>query len=91
MTQPENTELPERFEDKAMRLVHKYCQESLSGAFVEPDNIRLVWFCKTLQNWKALIVIALPGGLFFEVTYNGVKQEAYVDVYEKRENVVVPD
>ena len=52
------------------------------------DKMFIVWFCKTLQNWKAIV-----GGTdikeLIEVTYNGDKNEAYVDVYDKKLNTVV--
>lgn len=50
------------------------------------DDIYIVWFCKTLQNWKALISTTLPDGMYYEVTYNGDKKEVYLDAYKKFEN-----
>ena len=49
------------------------------------DDIYIVWFCKTLQNWKALISTTLPDGMYYEVTYNGDKKEVYLDAYKKFE------
>lgn len=53
----------------------------LNGMFV-------VWFCKTLQNWKA-IVAGRDFDEFIEVTHNGDKNETYVDIYRKVMNVCV--
>lgn len=53
---------------------------------VSIDDIYVVWFCKTLQNWKALISTTLPDGMYYEVTYNGDKKEIYLDAYKKFEN-----
>ena len=50
------------------------------------DDIYIVWFCKTLQNWKALLSTTLPDGMYYEVTYNGDKKEIYLDAYKKFEN-----
>ena len=50
------------------------------------DNVYIVWFCKTLQNWKALLSTTLPDGMYYEVTYNGDKKEVYLDSYKKFEN-----
>lgn len=50
------------------------------------DNVFIVWFCKTLQNWKALVSTTLPDGMYYEVTYNGDKREVYLDAYKKFEN-----
>jgi hypothetical protein len=55
------------------------------------DDVFIVWFCKTLQNWKALVSTTIPDGIYYEVTYNGDKHETYLDVYKKWENVCVPD
>ena len=53
------------------------------------DNVYIVWFCKTLQNWKALCSTDVPDGMYFEVIHNGDKDETYVDAYKKWENFVV--
>ena len=50
------------------------------------DDVYIVWFCKTLQNWKALLSTTLPDGMYYEVTYNGDKKEVYLDAYKKFEN-----
>lgn len=49
-------------------------------------DMYVVWFCKTLQNWKAL-VSGIHIKEYIEVTYNGDKKEIYVDVYQKAKNV----
>ena len=53
---------------------------------VSINDIYVVWFCKTLQNWKALVSTTLPDGMYYEVTYNGDKKEIYLDAYKKFEN-----
>lgn len=59
-----------------------------SSALTE-DDIFIVWYCKTLQNHKALLSTPLPDGMYYEFTYNGDKDEAYLDAYRKVTNVVV--
>lgn len=54
------------------------------------DNVYLVWLCKALQNNKALLATTKPDGMYFEVTYNGDKNEMYLDAYSKVENVLIP-
>lgn len=49
-------------------------------------DVFIVWSCKTLQNWKALAGI-YGRHEYFELTYNGDKNELYLDVYKKSENV----
>lgn len=55
------------------------------------DDVFVVWWCKTLQNWKALVSTAVPDGMYYEVTHNGDKGETYVNVYKKWENYCVKD
>ncbi len=55
------------------------------------ENVLVVWSCKTLQNNKMLLSTTMPDGLYYEITYNGDKHEAYVDVYKKWENYVVKE
>lgn len=54
------------------------------------DDVYVVWFSKTLQNWKALISTTLPDGMYYEVTHNGDKNETYIDAYKKFDNVCIP-
>ena len=54
---------------------------------VHPEDFYIVWFCKTLQNWKALLSSdVVDTGIYFEVTFNGDKGELYLDFYEKSLN-----
>ena len=56
---------------------------------ITTDDVYMVWCCKTLQNNKALLSTTLFDGMYYELTYNGDKQEMYVDVYKKWENYKV--
>ena len=51
------------------------------------DDVFVVWSCKTLQNNKALLSTTAPDGMYYELTYNGDKQELYFDAYKKWENI----
>lgn len=53
-------------------------------------DVYVVWMCKTLQNSKALLSTNVPDGLYYELTYNGDKEEMYLDVYKKWENKAIP-
>lgn len=52
-------------------------------------DIYVVWSVKALQNNKYLLSTTLPDGLYYEMTYNGDKEELYVDVYKKWKNYVI--
>jgi len=54
---------------------------------INEDNMFVVWYCKTLQNWKALVG-CMDINEYVEVTYNGNNGETYVDIYNKALNVV---
>lgn len=52
---------------------------------ISTDDIFVVWYSKTLQNHKALLGTRFAN-YYFECTYNGDKEEMYMDVYDKLEN-----
>lgn len=58
---------------------------------ITEDDVFVVWFCKTLQNWKALVSTTISDGMYYEITHNGDKNETYLDAYKKWENVCIPD
>lgn len=73
----------------ARKIVLDYVNEHIDktdNVQITLNNVFVVWFCKTLQNWKALVSTTLPDGMYYEVTYNGNKKEAYLDAYKKFEN-----
>ena len=41
------------------------------------DDVFVVWYCKTLQNHKALLSTPVSDGMHYEITYNGDKNELY--------------
>lgn len=53
------------------------------------DEVYVVWQCKILQHWKALVSTTLPDGMYYEVTYNGDHEDAYLDAYKKFDNVAL--
>lgn len=50
------------------------------------EDVYVVWCCKTLGNNKALLSTVVPDGMYYEITYNGAKNEMYFDAYKKWEN-----
>lgn len=58
---------------------------------ITDDDVYIVWMCKTLQNNKALVSTNVTDGMYYEITYNGDKNETYVDAYKKWENFVVKE
>lgn len=77
----------QKFIDKCKEIVKQYAIEHLDKSDNMPDfDVFVVWSCKTLQNNKALLSTTLSDGMYYECTYNGDKQEIYLDVYKKFEN-----
>lgn len=56
---------------------------------IKPEEVYVVWYSKTLQNHKALMSTPVPDGMYYELTYNGDKDELYFDAYEKKENACI--
>lgn len=82
------TQDPDRFLHEARRAVMlTFREDPLLG--VTPQDLYITWFCKALKNWKAMVSTDVYKGLYWEVTFNGEKNEAYVDLYVKRRNTAV--
>lgn len=60
-----------------------------SDPVIDENDIFVVWQCKVLQNNKALLSTTVSDGMYYEFTWNGDKNEGYLDVYKKWENVVI--
>ena len=81
------------FLEKCINTVVDYFNEKkdkTDNVLITKDNVFVVWYCKTLQNHKALISTTVPDGMYYELTYNGDKGELYLDVYKKWQNVCIP-
>lgn len=80
------------YQAEARAFVRAYAREHLdkSDPGVEFD-VYVVWFAKTLQNWKALVSTSLPDGRYYEVTHNGDRHETYLDAYVKLDNQRIPE
>lgn len=81
---------------RAKKLAAKAINDNVSKPVVTPADMYVVWFSKTLQNWKALVSTSIfdssfEYGDYVEVTHNGDKGETYCDVYKKKLNVCYKD
>lgn len=77
-------------DQKALDLVGQYILDHLDKSDPKPTfEVYIVWKCKALQNWKYLISSTLYDGMYYELTYNGDKNEWYLDAYKKFENQVI--
>ena len=82
------------YQEKAKQIVIDYYNEHVEitdNKKLTESEVFVVWFSKTLQNWKALVSTTISDGMYYEVTYDGDKKETYLDAYKKWENVCVKD
>lgn len=78
-------------DDIATYLVTEYIYNHLDKSDETPEfEVFTVWKCKTLQNFKYLLSSTLHDGMYYELTFNGDKQEWYLDAYKKFENQCIP-
>ncbi|MBQ8298168.1 MAG: hypothetical protein IJX77_10350 [Ruminococcus sp.] len=82
----------DKFLNLCKKIIVKYFNEHTDKTdhkAITEDDVFIVWSCKTLQNNKALVSTTVSDGMYYEITYNGDKNETYVDTYKKWENFVV--
>jgi hypothetical protein len=82
----------ERFIQLCKEMVRDYFNSHVDvtdGKQITTDDVYVVWLGKTLQNNKATASTTVADGMYYELTYNGDKNELYLDVYKKWENVCI--
>lgn len=80
--------------NRAKQLVVDYFNayvDATDGKKLTMEDVFIVWFSKTLQNWKALVSTTVSDGMYYEITHNGDKNETYLDAYKKWDNKCIPD
>ena len=80
------------FRQLAIKAVVEYFNSQVdstdkNGKITE-DQVFVVWMTKVLQNNKALLSTTIPDGMYYEATWNGDKNEVYLDAYKKWKNLV---
>ena len=79
---------------KAKQIVVDYYNDTVEktdNVKITQDNVYVVWFSKTLQNWKAMVSTTISDGMYYELTHNGDLKETYLDAYKKWENKRIAD
>lgn len=77
------------FISKCKQIVNDYVMSNLDitdKINLQDFEIFVVWQVKVLQNNKALLSTTIPDGMYYEITYNGNKEEFYLDAYKKFQN-----
>ena len=81
-----NEEFLKICKEKVCEYVNAHLDKT-DGKTITVGDIFEVWICKTLQNNKALLSTTISDGMYYELTYNGDKNELYFDAYKKWENI----
>ena len=77
--------------DKTKQIIVNYVNfhRNISHKPITKDDVYIVWFCKTLQNFKVLLSTTLPDGMYYEITFDGDKNKYYLDAYKKWKNISI--
>lgn len=75
-------------DEDAFEVVKDYLRDvyDIKGFFL-PRSFFIVWKCKTIQNVKFIVGTTFNNNIY-ELTFNGDKNELYVDVYEKIDKAI---
>jgi len=83
------------YQEIAKTAVRDYVERMLSqnyNTLPRPDfDVYVIWWSKTLQNWKGILGTTLPDGKIYEVTHNGNEKTTYFDVYGKVHNFAITE
>lgn len=83
------------FLKKAKRLAARAINESAKKHLVTSEEVRIVWFCRTWQGWKAIVCAGHVDedvfGNFVEVTYSDGNADANCYVYKKQYSAYYQD
>lgn len=71
----------------AKAAVVKWYNEHNQSRPIGIEDVYIVWFCKVLQNWKALAGTHHGDGMYYEITFDGNNDLVYFDAYKKWQNV----
>lgn len=93
VTKPGTYPDPDRFLAKAKELVRDNYNEHHASDDIDPplvvDDLYIVWFTKVLSSWRAQVQSTVVRGLLWMVTFNGPKNDAYIEVFRKINNTSV--
>ena len=71
---------------KVASYFNDHCEKT-DNVNIDAEDVYVVWYCKTLQNHKALLSTNASDGMYYEMTFNGDKSQLYMDAYKKWQNI----
>ena len=93
MTRMEVKGTPSNLPQKAREIVYlhllEYTTEDADKDWPSIEYVFVVWFAYIRGSWKALVSTTYEDGRYYEVTYNGQRDEVYIDTYVKQSNLAV--
>ena len=83
----------QEFIEKCKKIIVNYfnsqAESTDKNGKINEENVFVVWGVKVLQNNKALLSTTVTDGMYYEITYNGDKEEFYLDAYKKWKNNLI--
>jgi len=79
----------EEFKYKAKEMI---VDTLITDMMVNVDDISIVyevWYCKALQNHKGLFGSHYSKDFYYEVTYDGDKNDICLDIYKKERTLLI--
>ena len=85
----QNKDFLEKAKQAVVDYFNRQADSTDKNGRITADEVYAVWLVKALQNNKALLSTTVPDGMYYEFTWNGDKNEGYLDAYKKWKNVLV--
>lgn len=85
----QNKDFLEKAKQAVVDYFNRQADSTDKNGRITADEVYVVWLVKALQNNKALLSTTVPDGMYYEFTWNGYKNEGYLDAYKKWKNVLV--
>lgn len=85
----QNKDFVEKAKQAVVDYFNSHADSTDKNGHITADEVYVVWLVKALQNNKALLSTTVPDGMYYEFTWNGDKNEGYLDAYKKWKNVLV--
>ena len=85
----QNKDFVEKAKQAVVAYFNSQADSTDKNGRITADEVYVVWLVKALQNNKALLSTSVPDGMYYEFTWNGDKNEGYLDAYKKWKNVLV--
>lgn len=83
--------LSQKAREIAFLYIKRWIEDGTPEVPFNEEDVNLVWFSKTLKNWKALVSTPVLHGMYFELTHDGEKYRTYIDAYKKVDNRAFDD